>query len=137
MAKREPTARAKHRQEEQLRASRSEFLVHRFPTLKSLCVEYEYFDGAGESRNRQIKFIVNLERARSVFRLDCINDSCSGGDYDLSSAIARAAAAGKTEATGEVHCPGQLSESGDRSAPCKARVRYRLTMKYHPGQGGN
>src|ERR1700723_1068721 len=93
------TPRADYRLSQGQRAKDSISLSEKFHDLKSLLVEFAHYTPEGVSRNRQIKYTVNPEHARSVFRLDCANLECIAGDYDLSEALARAVATRQTSVT--------------------------------------
>src|SRR3954447_3368294 len=105
------TPRADYRQRESQRTNESVSLSQKFRELKSLTVEFSYFSPEGISRNRQIKYKVNPAFAKSVFRLDCINQECVGGDFDLSEALARAVAARQEVVNGEMCCQGWLNKN--------------------------
>ena len=124
------TPRADHRIAESQRANESVSLSEKFPNLKSLTVEFGYFSPEGVTRNRQIKYTVNPENARSVFRLDCMNQECVGGDFDLSAALAKAVAARETTVTGEMVCQGWMSKTTIDSIHCHNILRYKLTLAY-------
>src|SRR6266516_1262306 len=94
------TPRAAYRQQEGQRIADSVCLSEKFRELKSLTVELAYFSPEGVTLNRQIKYTVNPNHAKSVFRFDCVNGDCVGGDFDLSEALARAVAARRTAAPG-------------------------------------
>jgi hypothetical protein len=74
------TARAEYRQQESQRTKESISLTEKFRELKSLTVELAYFSPEGVTRNSQIKYTVNPDHAKSVFRFDCVNDECIRGD---------------------------------------------------------
>ena len=124
------TPRADYRQEEALRTNESVSLSEKFSELKSLTVEFAHFNPEGVSRNRQIKYMVNAEHAKSVFRLDCYNSECVRGDYDLSEALAQAVAARQTTVTGEMCCQGWLNKATIDSVHCHNILRYKLSLKY-------
>jgi hypothetical protein len=65
-----------------------------------------------------------------VFRFNCTNDECVGGDFDLSAALANAIAAHHTTASGEVICQGWRSKTSIDHAPCHNILRYRLSLGY-------
>lgn len=127
------TPRADYRQRERQRANDSVSLSEKFRDLKSLTVEFGYFSPEGLSRNREIKYTVNPDRANSVFRLDCLNDECVGGDFDLSEALAQAVAARQATATGEMCCQGWLDRFTINRTHCHAILRYKLRLEYRIG----
>lgn len=124
------TPRADYRLSESQRAKDSISLSEKFRDLKSLTVEFAHFNPEGVSRNSQIKYTVNPDYAKSVFRLDCPNHECIGGDYDLSDALARAVATRQTLVTGEMCCQGWLSKTTIDRLRCHNIMRYKLTLEY-------
>ncbi len=124
------TPRSDYRQKESLRVSQSPPLAERFEELKALTVDFAYLNPDGGSRNRQIKYTVNIERARSVFRIDCLNHECVGGDFDLSDQLAQAIAGRQSSVTGEMKCAGwQNKESIDRVS-CRHILSFKLALEY-------
>src|ERR1041385_6327132 len=124
------TPRADYRQAEAQRANASITLAEKFQELKSLTVEFGYYSPEGISRNSQIKYTVNPEHAKSVFRLDCHNSECVRGDFDLSETLAQAVAARQATATGEMCCQGWLSKTTIDSVRCKNILRYKISLAY-------
>lgn len=124
------TPRADYRRQESQRTQESASLSEKFRELKSLTVELEYFSPEGVARNRQIKYTVNPDHAKSVFRFDCLNDECIRGDFDLSEALAQAVAARRTTATGEMCCQGWLSKTTIDRIHCHNILRYQLRLGY-------
>jgi len=122
--------RAEHRQLEIQRISQSALLREKYEELKSMTVDYEYFNPEGSTRNRQIKYTVNLDQARSVFRLDCLNHECVGGDYDLSEVLAEAIGERQGTVTGELCCQGWLNKNTIDRVRCRHIVRFRLNLEY-------
>jgi hypothetical protein len=82
--------RAEYRQQENQRANDSANLAERFRDLKSLTVDLAHFAPERLTKTSEIKYTVNLAHAKSVFRFNCTNDECVGGDFDLSAALANA-----------------------------------------------
>jgi hypothetical protein len=122
--------RADYRRQESQRTQESVSLSEKFRELKSLMVELAYFSPEGVSRNSQIKYTVNPNHARSVFRFDCSNDECVGGDFDLSEALARAVALREATASGEMCCQGWLSQTTIHKVHCHDILRYKLSLEY-------
>ena len=98
--------------------------------MKALTVEFGYFNPEGVTRNRQIKYTVNPDHAKSVFRLDCGNQECVGGDFDLSEALVQAVAARQRSVTGELCCQGWLSKTTIDRIHCHNIMRYKLSLAY-------
>lgn len=122
--------RFEYREQEQKRVNDSPTLADKFPQLKSLTVDLGYYGSDGVGRNSQIKFMPNLETARAVFRFDCPNDGCIGGDFDLSKELAEAVAHRRTHATGEISCQGWQSKTTINSVRCHNVLRYTLKLSY-------
>ena len=124
------TPRADYRQQESQRTRESASLAEKFHNLKSLTVEFGYFSPEGVTRNSQITYTVNPEHAKSVFRRDCINQECVGGDFDLSETLAQAVAAREATVTGEMCCQGWLSKTTIDRVHCHNILRFKLTLDY-------
>lgn len=124
------TPRADYRKLEIQRAKESVSLSEKFRELQSLTVELEYFNPEGTPRNRQMKYTVNPDHARSVFRFDCPNDECVRGDFDLSEVLARAVAGRQATAAAEMSCQGWLSKTTIDQTRCLHILRYKLSLGY-------
>ena len=124
------TPRADYRLEQSARTKASPSLSEKFHELKALTVEFGYFTAEGISRNSQIKYTVNPDFAKSVFRLDCMNSECIRGDFDLSEAVAQAVAARQATVTGEMCCQGWLSKTTIDQIHCRNIMRYKLSLEY-------
>jgi len=105
-------------------------LADRFQEMKSLVVDLAYFGTRSVARLSQVKYTVNLAHARSLFRFQCPNNDCTGGDFDLSAELANAVAARRTTATGEVVCQGWHRKSTSPKAACAHTLRYTLNIGY-------
>lgn len=130
MSRQKFTPRADYRQQEGQRAKESVCLSQKFRELKSLTVELNYFSPEGVTKSSQIKYTVNPNHARSVFRFDCLNAECIRGDFDLSEALAQAVAARQATATGEMCCQGWLSKTTIDRIHCHNILRYKLSLEY-------
>jgi hypothetical protein len=122
--------RAQYRQQQTQRVKDSATLSDRFKKLKSLTIELEFYDPEGVTRSSQIKYMVNLENAKSVLRFNCPNNECVRGDFDLTDELAEAVAKRRTDVTGELVCQGWRSRATVRSVRCHNILRYRLRLKY-------
>src|SRR5882672_83736 len=122
------TPRADYRRQEIQRARESVSLSEKFRELRSLTVELEYFNPEGITRNRHMKYTVNPDNARSVFRFDCPNDECVRGDFDLSEVLARAVAERQATVTAEMCCQGWLSKSAIDQTRCHHILRSKLSL---------
>ena len=119
-----------HREREGQRVRESSTLAERFEKLKALTVELSFFDSSGVTKNSHIKYTVNLANAKSVFRFNCPNGECVGGNFDLSAELANAVAARHTTAAGEVICQGWRSKTTMEKVRCHNILRYKLTVGY-------
>ena len=122
--------RAEYRQQENQRVNDSANLAEKFHDLKSLTVDLAHFAPVNLAKTSEIKYSVNLAHAKAVFRFNCTNDECVGGDFDLSAALAEAVAAHRTTASGEVICQGWRSKTSIDRTPCNNILRYRLSLGY-------
>ena|SRR5258706_10401511 len=125
-----PSARSEYRLQESERVKNSATLSDKYRQLKTLTVELEYHDSDGLSHSSQIKYTVNLDNARSVFRSDCNNGECVAGDFDLSEKLAEAVADRRTTESGEMTCQGWQSKATIGTVHCRHILRYRLTLGY-------
>jgi hypothetical protein len=122
--------RFEYREQEGQRVKESASLSDTFPQLKSLAVDIGFFNAAGVTKNTQIKYTPNLEKAKSVFRIDCPNNGCIGGDFDLSEQLGKAVAARSTTVTAEMSCQGWQSKTTVDSVHCHNILRYTLNLAY-------
>ncbi len=67
-----------------------------------------------------------------MFLVDCVNQECVGGDFDLSEVLAQAVTDGQTTVTGEMICQGWRSKATMHREHCHDILRYKLTLDYHP-----
>ena len=110
--------------------SKSISLAERFQRLKSLKVELIYGVSTAEGWTNQIKYDVNLAHAKSVFRFDCINGECVGGDFDLSEELTKAVQARRATVSGEMCCQGWSSKETINKVRCNNTLRYKFSLKY-------
>ena len=123
-------ARAEYRQQEGQRILNSTSLANKFQQLKSLTVDLTYYDPEGVTKGSEIKYTVNLDNAKSVFRFDCQNGECIRGDFDLSAELTKAVDAHHSIATGEMCCQGWRSKATIDTVPCHNILRYKLSLGY-------
>ena len=123
-------ARAEYRQAEEQRTRDSASLSDKFRQLKTLTVDLAFYNPEGVTRNSQIKYTVNLANAKSVFRFSCQNGECVGGDFDLSEEIAKAVAARRKTARGEMCCQGWRNKTSIGTIRCHNILRYKLSFGY-------
>ena len=124
------SARAEYRQEEAQRVKDSPSLASKFRKLKSLTVVLKYYNPEGVTKTGEVKYEVNLANAKSVFRFSCPNDECIRGDFDLTGELAKAVAAHRTTASGEVVCEGWRSKTTIDTVHCHNVLRYTLSLGY-------
>ena len=122
--------RFEYREQERQRVNDSPSLSDRFPQLKSLTVDLGYYNATGITKNSQIKFMPNLDNAKSVFRIDCPNNGCVGGDFDLTEELTKAVAEHRTTVTAETCCQGWQSKTTIDTVHCHNILRYKLSLAY-------
>jgi hypothetical protein len=122
--------RDEYRQQENLRIQDSVSLEEKFQDLKSLTVDLAHFVAERLTKTSEIKYTVNLAHAKSVFRFQCSNQECVGGDFDLSAKLAKAIAARDATVTGEVICQGWRNKATIDQVHCHNILRFRLSLGY-------
>jgi hypothetical protein len=130
MSQRKIGPRAEYRQQESQRIKDSASLTEKFRELKSLTVDLAHVDSQRHARIGEMKYTVNLAHAKSLFRFDCPNGECVGGDFDLSAELASAVAARRITAVGEVICQGWRSKTTMEKVRCHNILRYKLSVGY-------
>ena len=125
-----PSAVYRLLQNERINASDS--LGQKFPRLKALTVNLEYFDPTGLRRNGgSIKYKTNIENAKSALCFNCRGEQCVGGDYDLSEELSRAIKGKRKTVIGEKHCQGVRHNLEKRErVSCQNLLRYVLQLGY-------
>jgi len=116
--------------QEQLRVESSPMMVEKFPDMKSMTINLAYFDVNRPNRSSEVKYTVNLDNARSVFRIGCQNPECVGGDFDLSQTLAKAVKKKETAVSEELTCQGWKDAGGIGSIRCGRILRYKLSLGY-------
>jgi hypothetical protein len=130
VSKRKLGPRAEYRQQQVQRVVASPTLAAKFGNLKSLTVNYVYFAPESGTQYRQMTYDVNLSHAKSVFRLDCGNDDCVQGDFELTKQLAAAAAKRAKTVEGELRCTGWLNRESIQKTKCDHVLRYKLKLAY-------
>ncbi len=131
MSSRKLNPRTAYRISQQQRVQESDSLAQRFPTLKSLQINLEYFDRTGATRNGGLKYKANLEHAKSMLYFNCVHDECVGGDFDLSGVLSKAVAGKIKAVNGELRCQGtRTAKGGAGRIPCNNILKYKLTLAY-------
>ncbi|SPE53245.1 hypothetical protein SBV1_170021 [Verrucomicrobia bacterium] len=123
-------ARVEYLQEERERINDSASLAETFPDLKSLSAMLAYFGPGGVTRHSEIKHTFNLAYAKSLFRFNCPNPECVGGNFDLSAELAQSVAGHCGTASGEARCQGWQSAATINRVPCGHILRYQLSLGY-------
>jgi hypothetical protein len=123
-------ARAEYRQQEGQRVKDSVSISNKFQQLKSLTVDLAYYDPEGVTKSSEVKYTVNLNGAKSVFRFSCPNNECVRGDFDLSDELADAVAERRTTVRGEMTCRGWRSKTTIDTVHCDNILRYKLSLGY-------
>jgi hypothetical protein len=122
--------RAEYRNQEGERVKASPSLADKFQKLKSLIVKLGYYEPNGDAQNRNLKYTVNLDGAKSVFRFRCPNDECIRGDFDLTNELASAVAKRLTKVSGELSCQGWQNKTTIDTVRCHNVLRYELKLAY-------
>ena len=122
--------RAEYREQQGQRVTASPSLAEKFTKLKSLTVDFGYFAPEGTTRYRQLTYDVNLSHAKSVFRLDCTNDECVQGDFELTKELAAATAKKAKKVEGELRCKGWQNRASIKKVKCNHVLRYKLKLGY-------
>ena len=122
--------RAEYREQQARRVITSPSLAEKYRDLKSLTINVGYYDPAGITRYRQLTYAVNLSHAKSVFRLDCVNEECVQGDFELTNELAAAAAKRAKKVTGELYCNGWQNKALIKKTKCHHVLRYNLKLGY-------
>jgi hypothetical protein len=123
-------ARVEYLQDEKKRVRAAQSLAERYPDLKSLMATLAYFGPEGVTRCSELKCTFNLAFAKELFLFDCPNPECIGGNFDLSSELARAVAGHRESATGESRCQGWKSKTTVGRIYCDHLLRYTLSLGY-------
>jgi len=121
-------ARAEYQERQRLRVQESPSLANQFPQLKSLTVKLKYHDSENREKRNRLKYMVNLDNVKSVFRFKCPNTGCIGGDFDLTKKVAEAVVKHLTNVTGQMSCKGRTTNYGH----CRNVLTYTLLLAYHP-----
>lgn len=122
--------RWEYKDEQAQRAKASPSMADKYQQLKSLSVDINQRTAEGNPTGSQIKYVANLDNARSVFRMDCRNDECIRGDFDLTKQLAKAVAQHATSVIGEVSCPGWHSKAQINTVKCRNVLHYKLSLSY-------
>ena len=130
MPPRRTNPRAEYRLRQSQRVLESVSLAEKFPRLKGLTENLAYFDSEGVNKNSEMKYKVNVNHAKSMFCFVCQSGECVGGDFDLSDALAKAVAARRKLALGELRCQGYRKTANLDRVPCQILLRYKLSLNY-------
>ena len=123
-------ARGKYLQEERERMKLAASLAETFPDLKTLSALLSYFGPFGRTAQSEVKCTFNLVHAKALFRFDCPNNECVGGNFDLSAALSRAVAERRSTVNGELRCQGWQSKATIDRVCCDHVLRYKLTLGF-------
>jgi hypothetical protein len=126
--------RAEYREQQRQRVKESDSLSDKFPKLKSLTVDFNFSSPGDVMGSRQLNYVVNIDNAKSVFRIDCPNDECVRGDFDLTKELANAVTKHRSNTTGEISCAGWRSKTTIGTVRCPNSLRYKLRLAYALGR---
>ena len=124
--KRSPRQEYRLKQREWIEASPS--IAKRFPRLKGLKVTLQFFDAAGNTKQGEMKCNVNVDHAKAALWFGCPAGECASGDFDLSEALAKAVAARRKIAQGELRCQGTRKRGDREPVACGTLLRYKLNL---------
>ena len=120
--------RAEYREQQDDRVKKSPTLADKFPQLKSLSADLRHSTTTSGSNERQVKYTVNVEHTKSVFRICCPNSECVRGDFDLTKELADAIKKREKKASGELTCKGWQSRETIGKVHCNSVMSYKLTL---------
>jgi hypothetical protein len=123
-------ARAEYRQEEAQRVKGSITLAEKFQKLKAMTIDSTHLSADSGSKSGRINFSVNLQNAKSIFRLRCPNTECIRGDFDLTEVLTSAVGAHRKNVAGEIVCRGWRSRTTIDTVPCGNILSYKITLAY-------
>ena len=129
---RKPNPRTEYRLLRNERVNNSLTLTEKFPALKKLSVNLEYFDAGGITRTGGMTCKLNVAQAKSLLFFNCVYPDCVGGDFDLTTELAHAISTTLKSVHGEMRCQG-IRHNKDRktpSTPCQSILRYKLSLSY-------
>ena len=130
MPPRKSNPRAEYRLKQRERIDGSPSMAEKFPHLKALTVKLAYYDSKGITKNGEMKCKMNVQQAKSVLWFGCQGGECFGGDFDLSEDLAKAVAARRKLATGELRCQGERKRGDRERVPCQALLQYKMILDY-------
>ena len=122
--------RAEYREQQRQRVTASPSLAEKYGNVKSLTVNVGYYAPDGIIKYRNLTYDVNIDHAKSVFRLDCCNDECVQGDHELSVELAKAIAKRAKTVVGELCCNGWQNKALIKKTKCNHVLRYKLKLGY-------
>jgi hypothetical protein len=122
--------RVEYRRREGERVKNSATLAQTFAQMKSLTVDLAYSSADNLTPSHHLKYNVNLAYAKSLFRIDCANQECMEGDFDLSTLVANAVASHQTTVSGQEVCRGWRSKATIDQVLCGHILHYTLTVGY-------
>jgi hypothetical protein len=126
--KRNPRHEYRSKQREWIEAS--PLMAKKFPRLKALRLLLEFFDATGSTKHGEMKCKLNVEHAKSALWFACPGVECTGGDFDLSEALANAVAKRSKQASGELRCQGTRRRGDREPVACGTQLRYKLNLDY-------
>jgi hypothetical protein len=123
-------ARAEYQQDEARRVKESPTLAEKFQRLKSLSIDSTHISADTGAPSGRVNFTVNLQNARSVFRVQCPNTECVRGDFDLTKVLSSAVAAKRKQVTGKLVCRGWRNRATINTVACGNALHYKMTLGY-------
>jgi hypothetical protein len=108
--------------ERRLREQRSPRLLTTVPQLSGLMIEVQEFSQLACFKYKK-RF--HVASAPALFVLQCNDERCDHGGYDITSAVVRALRAGETRTRGDSSCDGTTG-----TASCSRRIHFELFAEY-------
>jgi hypothetical protein len=127
-------ARAEYRERQGQRVKESASLANEFPQLKSLTVDLNYYCPDDVLKSRRLNYVVNIDNAKAVFRVNCPNEECVRGDFDLTRELANAVSKHRRKITGKISCEGWRNKTTIGTVHCPNILRYKLKLAYALGK---
>ena len=108
---------------------RAPLLKEEFPQLSSLVIEmaFEEPDWGSNPSPRRERFGPD---SRAFFEMTCPHVECISGGFDLSTAVSKLVASGKTESSGFLTCQGWQDRERINKYRCLLKMEYKIIAAY-------
>jgi hypothetical protein len=122
--------RIEYRLRQRDRIQNSVSIAEKFPRLNAVTLDLIFYGPNGITKCQEMKCKLNLEHSKSMLCYPCPGGECTAGDFDLSEVLAKIVAEERTTAVGEMRCHGERKLPNCDPTPCRALLRYKLTLAY-------